>query len=152
VNSMKFPKPKKLTKNEHPDLLTPQPELFKELINEIIYPKEGSARERYLKETIDILKENSKKKAKKLKLNQLFVNRKLYYINMCVQPGENIKGDMNINALVDTGAANSLIHMDIAKKFNLEYEKCRMTICTATGTDTESIKGIAPLKFRLKKE
>jgi hypothetical protein len=42
---MKFPKPKKLTKNEYPDLLTPQPELFKELINEIIYPKEGSARE-----------------------------------------------------------------------------------------------------------
>ncbi len=25
-----------------------------------------------------------------------------------------------------------------------------MTICTATGTDTESIKGIAHLKFRLK--
>jgi hypothetical protein len=147
---MKFPKPKKLTKNEYPDLLTPQPELFKELINEIIYPKEGSARERYLKETIDTLKENSKKKAKKLKLNQLFVNRKLYYINMCIQPGENVKGDTNINALVDTGAANSLIHMDIAKKFNLKYEKCRMTICTATGTDTESIKGIAHIKFRLK--
>jgi hypothetical protein len=69
---------------------------------------------------------------------------------MCIQPGENVKGDTNINALVDTGAANSLIHMDIAKKFNLKYEKCRMTICTATGTDTESIKGIAHIKFRLK--
>ena len=49
--SMKFPKPRILTKNEYPDLKTPQPDLFKELINEIIYPAEGSARERYLRTT-----------------------------------------------------------------------------------------------------
>ncbi len=55
--SMKFPKPRILTKNEYPDLKTPQPDLFKELINEIIYPEDGSARERYLQQTIDDLKE-----------------------------------------------------------------------------------------------
>jgi hypothetical protein len=37
---------------------------FKELINEIIYPVEESARERYLQQTIDDLKERSKKKSK----------------------------------------------------------------------------------------
>ncbi len=76
---MKFPKPRILTKNEYPDLKTPQPDLFKELINEIIYPEEGSARERYLQQTIDDLKERSKKKSKAIKLNQLFINRRLYY-------------------------------------------------------------------------
>ncbi len=147
--SMKFPKPRILTKNEYPDLKTPQPELFKELINEIIYPEEGSARERYLQQTIDDLKERSKKKSKAIKLNQLFINRRLYYINICIEPN-GTKEDTNIHALIDTGAANSLIHLDVVRKFKLEYEPCKMIICTATGTDSESIKGIAHLKFRMK--
>ncbi len=146
---MKFPKPRILTKNEYPDLKTPQPDLFKELINEIIYPEEGSARERYLQQTIDDLKERSKKKNKAIKLNQLFINRRLYYINICIQPrGE--KDGTNIHALVETGAANSLIHLDVVRRLKLEYEPCKMIICTATGTDSESIKGIAHLKFRMK--
>ncbi len=58
--SMKFPKPRNLTINEYPNLCTPQPDLFKGLVNEIIHPSEGSARERYLQETIDDLKERSK--------------------------------------------------------------------------------------------
>ncbi len=41
VHSMKFPKPKNLTINEYPDLDTPQPELFKDLINNLIYLTEG---------------------------------------------------------------------------------------------------------------
>ncbi len=146
--SMKFPKPRTLTMNEYADLETPQPDLFKELINEIIYP-EGSARERYLQQTIDDLKERSKKKSKAIKLNQLFINRRLYYINICIEPN-GIKGDTNISALVDTGAANSLIHLDVVRRLKLHYEPCKMIICTATGTDSESIKGIAHLKFRMK--
>jgi len=108
---MKFPKPRTLTQNSYPDLQTPQPVLFKELVTEIIYPTEGSPRDQYITETINQLKQQSKKKSKTIKLNQLFVNRNLYYVNMCLYT--EIKGDTNVKALVDTGAANSLIHLDL---------------------------------------
>ena len=45
-NSMKFPKPRTLSFNDHDDLSTPQPKLFKELVNDIIFPPEGSPRDR----------------------------------------------------------------------------------------------------------
>ena len=59
----------------------------------------------------------------------------MYYINICVEPGEGIKGDSNIIGLVDTGAANSVIILNVVNKFKINYEKCRMTICTAIGMD-----------------
>ena len=147
---MKFPKPKVLRKNDRADLTTPQPQLFRELVNDLIFPPEGSPRDKYIQKTIDDLKERSRKKTKSVKINKLFVNRKLYYINICVEPGEGIKGDSNIKGLVDTGAANSVISLNVVNKFKLNYEKCRMTICTATGMDTESVKGVAHIKFRMK--
>jgi hypothetical protein len=66
---MKFPKPRTLTQNSYPDSPTPQPTLFKELVTEIIYPIEGSPRDQYIKETINQLKQQSKKKSKTIKLN-----------------------------------------------------------------------------------
>jgi hypothetical protein len=126
----------------------PKPILFKELVTEIIYPIEGSPRDEYIKETINQLKQQSKKKSKTMKLNQLFVNRQLYFVNICLY--SEIKGDTNVKAFVDTGAANSLIHLNIVEKFKIDYEPCKMVICTATGSDTESIKGIAHVKFRMR--
>ncbi|MFN9905973.1 MAG: hypothetical protein ACK56F_07595, partial [bacterium] len=87
-NSMKFPKPRTLSLNDHDDLSTPQPKLFKELVNDIIFPPEGSPRDRYLQSTIDDLKERSRKKSKAIKLNQLFINRQLYFLNICLNPEE----------------------------------------------------------------
>ena len=48
----------------------------------------------------------------------------MYYINICVEPGEGIKGDSNIIGLVDTGAANSVISLNVVNKFKINYEKC----------------------------
>jgi hypothetical protein len=58
--------------------------------------------------------------------------------------------DTNVQALVDTGAANSLIHTKTASRLGIEYEPCKMTICTATGTDTESVKEIAHTKILMR--
>jgi hypothetical protein len=55
-----------------------------------------------------------------------------------------------VQALVDTGAANSLIHTKTANRLGIKYEPCKMTICTATGTDTESVKGIAHTKILMR--
>ena len=60
----------------------------------------------------------------------------MYYINICVEPGEGIKGDSNIIGLVDTGAENSVIILNVVNKFKINYEKCRMTICTVIGMDS----------------
>ena len=147
---MKFPKPRTLSFNDHDDLATPQPKLFKELVNDIIFPPEGSPRDRYLQSTIDDLKERSRKKSKAIKLNQLFINRQLYFLNICLNPEKGMKKDTNVKGLVDTGAANSLIHTDIIKRYGIKYEPGSMVICTATGTDSVSIKGTAHIKFRMR--
>ena len=61
---MKFPKPRHLLKNEHPDLVVDQPTIFKKLINEIIYPEKNSKKDRYIEETIKFLKDKAKIKQK----------------------------------------------------------------------------------------
>ncbi len=55
-----------------------------------------------------------------------------------------------IKSLVDTGAANSLIQYDIAKKLGLQFEPAKITLKTATGEDKDSIKGITHQKIYLK--
>ena len=140
---MKFTRPRKLEANTYSDLTTLQPELFHDLCNNIIYPPENSDRERYLLRSIEELKLKAKTKNKQLKLNQLFINKKLYFMNICLCTDSMYKTNNNIYALVDTGAANSLIHTAKAKELGLMYKPCTMTICTATGTDSESVKGIA---------
>ncbi len=52
--------------------------------------------------------------------------------------------------MVDTGAANSLIQYDIAKKLGLKFEPAKITLKTATGEDKDSIKGITHQKIYLK--
>jgi len=105
-------------------------------------------RSKYLQRTIDELKENNRKKKTKTLLNQLFVNRKLYYMNMCLKTNKRI--DSNVQCLVDTGASNSLIHTDVVKRLGIPYEPCKMIICTATGDDSNSVKGIAHVNVKMK--
>jgi hypothetical protein len=147
---MKFARPRKLQANTYSDLNTPQPELFHELCNKIIYPPENSDRERYMMRSIEDLKARAKTKNKTVKLNQLLINRKLYFMNICICTKEMDSTDTNIQALVDTEAANSLIHTKTASRLGIKYEACKMTICTATGTDTESVKGIAHTKILMR--
>jgi len=144
---MKFPKPRTLTKNEYMDLTLAQPKLFHKLISDIIYPSIDSPRSQYIDKTITHLKELSRKTTKKLKINQLFINKKLYFMNVCLN--SQLDTDGNINALVDTGAANSLIHTSVAERLGIQYTAMRMVICTATGSDSDAIKGVAHIKVRL---
>jgi hypothetical protein len=114
VNSMKFPKPRHLLKNEHPDLLIDQPETFQRLIRELIYPVKNSKRDRYLDETIKNLKDKAKNKAKIAKLNEIFINKELYFLPIYIKSRIDPNKIEEIKCLIDTGAANSLIQYDIA--------------------------------------
>jgi hypothetical protein len=147
---MKFARPRKLQADTYNDLNTPQPELFHELCNKIIYLQENSDRERYIMRSIEDLKARAKTKNKTVKLNQLLINRKLYFMNICICTKEMDSTDTNVQALVDTGAANSLIHTKTASRLGIKYEPCKMTLCTATGKDTESVKGIAHTKILMR--
>jgi hypothetical protein len=70
---MKFPKPKHLLKNEFPDLEINEPTLYQKVIKEIVYPEPRSARDRYITNTIKLLKERAKHKAITAKINQIFM-------------------------------------------------------------------------------
>jgi hypothetical protein len=65
---MKFPKPKVLRKNDRADPMTPQPQLFRELVNDLIFLPDGSPRNKYIQRSTDDLKERSRKKTKSIKI------------------------------------------------------------------------------------
>ena len=146
---MKFPKPRHLLKNEHPDLIIDQPETFQRLIRELIYPIKNSKRDRYLDETIKNLKDKAKNKAKIAKLNEIFINKELYFLPIYIKSRTDPNKIEEIKCLIDTGAANSLIQYDIAKSIGLKFEPAKITLKTATGEDSESIKGITHQKIYL---
>jgi len=148
-NSMKFPKPRNLLKNEFPDLTVVQPNIFKKVVSEIVYPEEDTKRDRYIEETVKTLKNRAKQKAKAAKLNEIFINKELYFVPIFIRSSLDKKKMEEIKSLVDTGAANSLIHADIAKKLGLKFEPAQITLKTATGTDKDSIKGITHQKIYL---
>ena len=62
-----------------------QPEIYRKLIKEIVYPEHGSVRDRYLEETIKILKNKAKQKVKAAKLNEIFINKDLYFIPVYIK-------------------------------------------------------------------
>jgi len=47
-HSMKFPKPRNLLKNEFPDITVVQPNIFKKVVSEIVYPEDDTKRYRYI--------------------------------------------------------------------------------------------------------
>ena len=55
-HSMKFPKPRNLLKNEFPDLTVVQPNIFRKVVSDIVYPEDDTKRDRYIEETVKTLK------------------------------------------------------------------------------------------------
>jgi hypothetical protein len=62
---MKFPKPRYLVANDYPDLKESQPDLIKRLVQEIVYPKEGTEMQKYLDQSVEFLKPQQKERARK---------------------------------------------------------------------------------------
>jgi len=147
---MKFPKPRILLKNEYPDLSVNQPELYRKMIKEIVYPELGSIKDRYLDETIAILKKRAKQKVKAAKLNEIFINQELYFIPLLIKNALNNNKPEPIQSLIDTGAANSLIQYDVAKALGLKFEPIKLTLKTATGEDSDTVQGIVHQKVFVK--
>ena len=152
--SMKFPKPKSLLVNEYPDSTTSQPELLKSMVQEIIFPQENSKMGNYVDTTIKFIKEQKKERAQKASLKVVKVHyqelgRKLYFVDTSTT-GITPYKEISFRALVDTGAANSLIHMSLVKELGLKYKPAKMVLATASGLDDTAIKGILHLKFALK--
>ena len=117
---MKFPKPRILLKNEYPDLEINEPTLYQKVIKEIVYPEKDSAKYRYIENSIKILKDRAKLKAQKAKVNQIFINKDLYFVPVYIKNQNKRDNVEPIKSLIDTGAANSLIQYDIAKSLGLK--------------------------------
>ena len=141
---MKFPRPRTLLNNEFPDLTEDQPELLQKLVSRIIKPIPNSLEDIYIDSTIKHIKSKATENAKKLRLFNTNVGKKLYYVYMTLPPSEE-----RILCLVDTGASNSLLHYKIAEKLQLEVKRANMQIATATGTSGNIITGTSHQKFRL---
>ena len=116
---MKFSKPKILQENNYPDLDISQPALLKRLVDEIIYPPENYP----ISDYIDTL----------------------FFAKLCLTDNNNTHNA--VGALIDTGAANSLLHESVVQKYKIPYEPVSLRLCTANGFDDNAIIGKCHLKF-----
>ena len=141
---MKFAKPRVLTENIYPDLDVSQPALFKKL-SSIIYPEKNSHMDLYYDSTIQFIKEKLRNRSKKINseidVNNVIIENKLPFIIVCFN--DNKGYHQSFNALVDTGAANSLMHISVAEILGIKYEPLNLKLCTASGEDSDSIVGRA---------
>jgi hypothetical protein len=144
---MKFPKPRVLVQNEYPDLNVIQPELYRKMVKEIIYPEHGSIKDRYIDETIKILKNKAKQKVRAAKLNEIFINKELYFIPLYIKNKLRDNAAEPIQSLIDTGAANSLIQYDVAMALGIKFDPVKITLKTATGEDSDTVQGICHQKI-----
>ena len=115
TNSMKFVKPRQLLVNEYPELNLSVPTFLKDMVQNVIRPSEGSALQKYIESTVFFLKNQKKerlqkqnKKIVRLHLSQL--GQKLYFVD-CSSVGST--NEVPFKALIDTGAANSLLHISV---------------------------------------
>jgi hypothetical protein len=141
---MKFPRPRKLEINEYPDLTTTQPELLKYMVNNFISPPPGSDIATYIDQTIQFLKTQHKEKTIATRVNNININRTLPFVSMKIPPFQK-----SIQCLVDTGAANSLLHSDIAKQLPITIQATSIKLVTATGSSNTAVQGIAHIYFEL---
>ena len=100
-----FPGPRVLLNNEFPDIIQDQPDILKHLVTRLIKPAPNSPEDMYLNNTIEYVKKKAAQSAKKVKLYNTNVGKKLYYVNMTIPPHTD-----EILCLIDTGASNSLLH------------------------------------------
>jgi predicted aspartyl protease len=148
--SMKFPKPRYLVANDYPDLRESQPDLIKKRVQEIVYPKEGTEMQKNLDQSIEFLKAQQKERAKKAsqkitKVNLAELGRNLYFVNCYIDSNRSNRETL-IRALVDTGAANSLLHTSVVNKLGLKYTPIQLTLATATGLTKNAMKSLRPIK------
>jgi hypothetical protein len=151
--SMKFPKPRFLVANDYPDLRESQPSLIKRLAQENVYPKEGTKMQKYLTQSVEFLKAQQRARAKKAsqkktKVNLAELGKNLYFVH-CYISSNRTQRDTPIRALVDTGAANSLLHTSVVNRLGLNYKPIKLTLATTIGANSTAIKGIVHLKFGL---
>ena len=128
---MKFSKPKILLENNYPDLDISQPALLKRLVDEIIYPPENSSISDYIDTTIVYLKNKLKDKAKKVNINAIGLGESLFFAKLCLTDNNNTHN--TVQALIDNGAANSLLHESIVQKYKIPNEPVSLRLCTANG-------------------
>ena len=117
------------------------------MINEYVYPPEKSIISEYYNSTIEFLKEKLRSKNKKVQVNLAVMKSDLYFTKICFK---NKYGSHEaINALLDTGASNSLINESMACRLNLDFEPLSMRLCTASGFDDNAIIGKSHAQFIL---
>ena len=143
---MKFQKPRVLSENNYPDADISQPKLFKKLVNEVIYPLENSPLDKYIETTVSFLKEKIRLKNKKVDVNLTNLGESLFFAKLCLKDHNTHNA---VRALIDTGAANSLLHESVVRKYNIKYEPASLRLCTANGFDDHAIIGKCHLQFVL---
>jgi dUTPase len=142
VANMKFPRPRTLVTNEYPDITDDQPTLFRDVIENLIYPQPNSDMEAYINSSIEFLKNQQKTQRQMLKLNSIQINSSLSFVYIIIPPSTR-----KIKCLVDTGCSNTIIRSEIAKEIKLKFRPYHITLSTATGNSENSVKGITHSKF-----
>jgi dUTPase len=137
---LKFPKPKVLEDNLYPDDTTSVPLLFKKMIT-LINPPHNDPMDTYINTTIEHVKA-VKKLSSVTALNNCTITGNLFFVNIIFEPFS-----IEVKALIDTGASNSLMNITLANKLNLKIEPVNLILQTATGASPTAIKGILHEKF-----
>ena len=121
------------------------------MVQEVIRPSEGSTLYKFIESTVHFLKNQKKerlqkkdKKVVKVHLNEL--GQRLYFVD-CSSVGNS--HEVPFKTLIDTGAANSLLHISVVNKLGLQFKPVKLVLATATGLDRDAIKGILHLKFAM---
>jgi len=135
---MKFPRPRQLEINTYPESQHSNPDLMHKLVNDFINPLPASDMYEYIENTIRYLKDQARGKVLAARLNNINIGTSLTFVPLYINPRAE-----PIQCLVDTGAANSLLHSDIASELRLPVQPASIRLVTATGTSDTAIQGIS---------
>ena len=132
--------------NEYPDSTLSQPALMRKLVSEIVFPEVGTENDNYLDVTIKYLRELKKKKEQKarersLAVHRIELNTRSYFCAVDLKGNKEDITGVCLLALVDTGAANSLIHTEVAERLGIKYTPITLNMHTASGIEKDAIKG-----------
>ena len=117
------------------------------MIKEVIFPLENSPLDKYIDTTVSFLKDKIRQKNKKVDVNLSNLGESLFFAKLCLTNKNNLH-DI-VRALIDTGAANSLLHESVVRKYNIPYDPVSLRLCTTNGFDDNAIIGKCHLKFVL---
>jgi hypothetical protein len=141
ANMMKFPRPRQLLINEFPDMNSTQPEIVQSILKSV-NPSHETEMDHFLQTAVDYLKQQERLKLSKVSVN-LSLGQNLYFTTLFINNNK-----LSIKSLVDTGATNSLCHIDLAKKLGLNVKKLSLSLNTASGTALDIIKGISDIEIK----